>query len=237
MELTVESAFSAGGLVGHLSYLLLVFSMFMRTMTPLRIAVILSSLAAIAYDAIWLKDPVGLFWETLLIAVYIWQLAVICWFSRRARFSAEERRFIQSRFAGLPGADARMLLNRGLWVDGAPGATLTTEGEPVGHLVYLVSGAAAVSYRGKAFAWCGAGAFIGEMSVLDKGPVSADVALTGPSRFWMISGAAVRRLRRLHPPVAQALEAAFALDWRDKLAAQRETACGAAGPLRTTPAI
>ena len=51
MELTLESAFSTGGLVGHFAYMLLVISMLMRRMIWLRIFVILSALVAIALMA------------------------------------------------------------------------------------------------------------------------------------------------------------------------------------------
>ena len=54
MELTLESAFSVGGLVGHTSYLLLVVSMLMRRMFWLRVFVIASAIVAITYDAVWL---------------------------------------------------------------------------------------------------------------------------------------------------------------------------------------
>ena len=67
MELTLESAFSTGGMVGHLAYLLLVLSMVMRQMYLLRILVILSASIAIAYALFWLKDPIGVFWESLLM--------------------------------------------------------------------------------------------------------------------------------------------------------------------------
>jgi hypothetical protein len=73
MDLTLESAFSTGGLVGHASYLLLVLSMMMRGMTLLRIFVILSAFVSILYDMVWLKDPVGVFWESMLVLVNIVQ--------------------------------------------------------------------------------------------------------------------------------------------------------------------
>ncbi|MEO1158958.1 MAG: cyclic nucleotide-binding domain-containing protein, partial [Pseudomonadota bacterium] len=75
MELTLESAFSTGGMVGHFAYLLLVVSMLMRRMFLLRIFVILSATIAIAYALFWLKDPIGVFWESLLVVVNAVQLA------------------------------------------------------------------------------------------------------------------------------------------------------------------
>lgn len=221
MELTLESAFSTGGIVGHLSYLLLIVSMLMRRLGPLRLFVILSALVAILYDAVWLKDPVGLFWESLLVAVNIAQLALAWRANRRARFTPEERALLDARLPDLGDGEARRLLDSGLWVAGAPGDVLTVEGEPVSHLIYLATGEVAISYRGRVFTHCGPGNFIGEMSVLEKGEASADAILTQPSRYWMISGQTVRRLRRDEPAVVDALERGFSLDWRDKLKAHR----------------
>ncbi|MGB0410074.1 MAG: Crp/Fnr family transcriptional regulator [Pikeienuella sp.] len=224
MELTIESAFSTGGLVGHTSYLLLVISMFMRQIGPLRVFVILSAFVAIIYDVVWLKDPIGVFWETLLVAVNIVQLAYDWLAGRRAIFSAEERRLWETRFPTLNAREARRLLSSGLWVDAPRGKRLATEGEIVTHLIYVDQGRADISYQGKAFTWCGPGNFIGEMSVLDKGPASADAVLTEESRIWMISGRAVRRLARDHIGISEGLRAGFSADWREKLANQRDFA-------------
>ncbi len=76
MDLTLKSAFLTGGMVGHLSYVLLVLSMVMRRMSLLRMLVIASAFVAITYDWFWLKDPVGVFWETLLVLVNIVQLSI-----------------------------------------------------------------------------------------------------------------------------------------------------------------
>ena len=62
MELTLESAFSPGGLVGHLGNILLVISMLMRRMVWLRILVILSATATIIYSIYWVVDPVAVIW-------------------------------------------------------------------------------------------------------------------------------------------------------------------------------
>ena len=101
MELTLESAFSVGGLVGHASYLLLVVSMLMRTMFWLRILVIASACVAITYDAVWLKDPVGVFWETTLVLVNIVQIVILWRADRIARFTEEEQSFATTRLRGL----------------------------------------------------------------------------------------------------------------------------------------
>jgi hypothetical protein len=224
MELTLVSAFSAGGLVGHLSYSLLDISMFMRRIGPLRVFVMLSAFVAIIYDVVWLKDPIGVFWETLLVIVNIGQLSYDWIADRRARFSAEERTLWETRFPTLSAREARHLLNSGLWVNAPAGKPLTVEGEVVTHLIYIADGRADISYRDKSFTWCGPGNFIGEMSILDEVPASADSVLTEASRIWMISGSAVRRIARDYPAISIGINNGFSVDWREKLVAQRDFA-------------
>jgi hypothetical protein len=50
MELTLASAFSQEGLLGHAAYVLLVISMLMRTLLWLRILVIASAVLGISYS-------------------------------------------------------------------------------------------------------------------------------------------------------------------------------------------
>jgi len=57
MELSLESALSAKGLLGHLSYFLLIVSMLSQRMLLLRIGVVGSALAGIAYAVFILHDP------------------------------------------------------------------------------------------------------------------------------------------------------------------------------------
>ena len=59
MELTLASAFSQEGLLGHAAYVLLVLSMLMRTLLWLRLLVIASAILGISYAAFILGDPVS----------------------------------------------------------------------------------------------------------------------------------------------------------------------------------
>lgn len=222
MELTFESALSPGGMVGHLSYLLLVISMLMRSMTWLRLFVIASAFVAIAYDTIWLKDPVGVFWESLLVTVNIMQIAREWVIERRATFSPEEARFIKARLSSLSKAEARRLLNMGVWVDGPPGAVLTTENEDVDLLVYLVKGRVDIFLNSKLVGSCGPGNFVGEMSVLGNRPASATAIVAEPSRYWMIPSHRLRALQISNPTLAGAIETGIARDLRNKIVSRNE---------------
>ena len=219
MELTLESALSPGDMVGHASYLLLVISMLMRSMTWLRILVIASAGVAIAYDTIWLKDPVGVFWETLLVTVNILQIAREWLKERRARFSPEEMQFVLARLPTLSRANARRVLNMGLWVDAPPGVVLATENQPVDHIAYLVAGEVDIIVGGQKVGLCRAGNFVGEMSVLGDTPASATAIVASPSRYWLIAADKLRKLRTAEPELSAAFQAGIARDLRNKIIA------------------
>lgn len=235
MELTLESAFSTGGFVGHFAYLLLVVSMVMRRMFWLRIFVIVSALVAIAYALFWLKDPIGVFWESLLVAVNAVQLAITWHQNRTARFSDEEKVFMQNHLPNLSFSDRRRLLNRGLWISGEIGAELTSEGQPVSHLVYLASGQALVISGGRAVAVCEPGAFIGEMTALRGEPASATVKINQAARYWAIEAEQLRDLVKKSTEIGVALEGSFARNMRDKLVRSNKFIQDSGGVISPSP--
>lgn len=73
MERTVDSLFSPGGLVGNLSYIVLIVSMSMRDIFWLQLIAIFSGLTGIAHDMVWLNDPVGAFWESAFTLINVMQ--------------------------------------------------------------------------------------------------------------------------------------------------------------------
>ncbi|MGA9411014.1 MAG: hypothetical protein WBV78_11295 [Roseobacter sp.] len=135
-------------------------------MTWLRLFVIASAFVAIAYDTIWLKDPVGVFWESLLATGNIAQIAREWLIEQRATFREEETQFLAARLSSLSKAEARRFLNMGAWIDGPTGAVLTTVNEDVDLLVYLVKGRVDIYLNDKLVGACGPGNFVVEMSVL-----------------------------------------------------------------------
>ncbi|TNF59101.1 MAG: cyclic nucleotide-binding domain-containing protein [Rhodobacteraceae bacterium] len=227
LELTLESALSPGGMVGHLAYFLLVISMLMRSILWLRIFVIASALVAITYAGIWLKDPVSTFWETMLVTVNVIQILLIWRSNRRARFTEEEQTLVSERLRNLSRHEARKLLDMGLWVEAAPGTRLTDEGHPVPYLVYFATGGAEIEVGGRIVARCGPGNFVGEMSLVDNSPASATATVNAPSRYWMIPTDRLRKLRAEGSSLSAALEAGIAQDLKGKiLAANARPAAG-----------
>lgn len=219
MDLTLESAFSAGGLVGHFSYLLLVISMMMRNISLLRILVIASALVAISYDWFWLRDPVGVFWESTLVIVNLVQLTLLYWKNVTAKFDADEMTFVSGKLPGLSRGKSRQLLDLGQWATLDNHQVLTREGEPVDHLYYLATGAVDIYAGGKRVSQCRAGSFIGEMSVIEGLPASATTMVVSAARIWRIDAGVFRKTLQKHPEIEREIEASFSRNFREKLIA------------------
>jgi hypothetical protein len=223
MELTLTSAFSTGGLVGHLAYILLILSMIMRRMVWLRILVIASASVGIAYSFFWLKDPVSSFWETLLVAVNVTQLLITWRQNSLAKFSGEEISFAKTRLRGLQPGEQRRVIDAGHWQDVECGTILTKEGEEPTNLYYLSDGEAEVSLDGSILANCGPGTYIGEMSLVGSETASATVKTTSPARIWCISRDKLSYFERKQPTWLAVLEAGISRDMRKKLLVQNSS--------------
>jgi len=217
MELTLESAFSTGGMVGHLSYFLLLISMMMRNISLLRVFVIASALVGICYDWFWLRDPVGVFWETSLVLVNAVQLCLLYWKNATARFNADELAFLNGKLPGLSRGKSRELLNMGHWEQVPDGTVLTRQGETVEELVYIANGTVEIQVDGNRVSLCHAGNFIGEMSILGSETASATTIVTGEAKLWKIDEKSLRRVIERSPDIEREIEASFSRNFRDKL--------------------
>lgn len=218
MELTLESALSPEAMVGHLSYILLIASMLSRRMVVLRIVVVASALAGMIYDIFVLQDPVGAFWEVLLAAVNVVQLAIIWREDRAADFSDEDRLLVDDRLPVLSPGRKRRLLDTGDWVDLPVGRVLTEAGTRPEALYFLASGRAEVRRDGARIAICGPGDFVGELALIEDGATaSADVVVARPARAWRLPYDKLDRLDQAQPEAFGALGTAIARGMRAKI--------------------
>ena len=219
MELTLDSAFSTGGLVGHLSYMLLVASMVMRVMWALRVLVIASAFVAIAYDLIWLKDPIGVFWETMLVIVNIAQLCILGLKNRFEKFNGVEAAFVNAAFPGLSNALKRKIIRKGAWHTAGAGTVFTTEGVPVEKLIFVSQGTVDVTMNGSNVGACGPGDFVGEITVMAEGPATGTAVSRGTTSYWAIPGHDLRALVASDEDISQAMQASFHKNMLSKLVA------------------
>jgi hypothetical protein len=209
MELTLQSALSWQGALGHLSYVLLVASMLMRRMLWLRLLVIASAIIGITYSSLVLTDPVGTFWEVLLITANVGQLGYSWWQNRSTQFDARESLLREMHFTAVAPRFLRTLLRAGRWVNLKQGDVLVVEGKPLSTFAFLASGSALVIVNGHVVGRSNPGTLIGEMTVLSGEPASADIVIDADSTLWVIDAEVLRALAGRRPQLKQALEATF----------------------------
>lgn len=141
---------------------------------------------------------------------------------KRARFSAEEAAMIAEKFPRLQRHLARRLLDRGNWIDLAPGTVVATEGEVLGMLYYISEGHSAVTSGERPIGTCGPTSFIGEMTCLNDAPANATVVTQEPSRVFAISSTELKALFRKEPDLGAYFENRLGDDIRMKLKAANQ---------------
>ncbi len=144
--------------------------------------------------------------------------------NRAAKFNAVEQQMLSGPLAGLGRAQARRLIDQGIWMDGRAGDVLIHEGEPAAQLYYLASGSADVHSRGKLVGRAVAGQLLGEATVLGESAAIATVTLSEQSRFWCAHGRALNAYLAANPDARHVLEHGFNVSLRQKLEAMNRAA-------------
>ena len=108
-----------------------------------------------------------------------------------------------------------------------PGSRLATQGEPHGTLAVILEGHVAVTVHAHGdtvrLADLGAGATVGEMSLIDPQNASADVTvIEGPARVWMVDGGAFQDLVENDPSLGFAVLKVLAVELCQRLRAGSE---------------
>jgi CRP-like cAMP-binding protein len=209
--------FEHGGWIANLSYLLLVVSMMTRVTLWLRIGVIGSAAAGIAYAALYLHDYILVGWEAALLLVNVVQIARLEWAERRIRFDDREEGLRRTMMAGLPRLYARDLIDRGEWTAAPPGELLVREHQTLSDLIYIHQGAADVTYEGMTVGRCGDGDLVGDATVLHGSPATGTVRLAAASCIWRIAAEHLRRYLDLRPELRPILERQINLSLSSKL--------------------
>ena len=155
--------------------------------------------------------------QIVWIVISVFGLVRMAVLERRARLNEEEQAFMAAKFPTMSRSMARKFLNAGDWYDAKAGTLFVTEGERLGGLIYLASGEAEVTLRGRPIAQCTPGNFIGEMSCFDGSAANATVSLRQPSRYFLIRTEALNRLCARDLDMRRTLENGVGNDTRHKL--------------------
>jgi hypothetical protein len=160
----------------------------------------------------------------LILIVAGVQAASVLGANRGAKFDDDEKVMLSGPLAGLGRAQARRMIDQGMWIEGREGDVLIREGEPAAQLYFLASGAADVHSRGNLVGRVVPGQLVGEATVLGESAAIATVTLTQPARFWCAQGRALNAFLAANPDARHALEHGFTLSLRDKLDAMNRAA-------------
>ncbi|MEQ8319991.1 MAG: cyclic nucleotide-binding domain-containing protein [Rhodospirillales bacterium] len=143
--------------------------------------------------------------------------------TRRIGFTDEEQAFISQAFPQLSKRKARKLLDAGHWIDGTAGTFLTHEGDPVDHLIYILSGRAQIISNDKPIAVCESHSFIGELTAITGEPATASVRLAEDTRYFCIGVRVLRERLLRDSEIAVHLQNAVSQEVLHKLKRSNET--------------
>ncbi|HET9398458.1 MAG TPA: cyclic nucleotide-binding domain-containing protein, partial [Sphingomicrobium sp.] len=166
----------------------------------------------------------GVILPFLILIVAGVQAASVIGANRGARFTDEEQAMFEGPLHGLGRAQARRLMDQGIWIEGRQGDVLIREGEPAAQLFYLATGGAEVHSRGNLVGRVASGQLVGEATVLGESAAIATVTLTEASRFWCAQGKSLNAYLTANPDARHALEHSFNISLREKLDAMNRAA-------------
>jgi hypothetical protein len=173
---------------------------------------------------VWIHGFLAGVLPLLILLVAAVQVASVVGANRAAKFSAEEKLMLEGPLAGLGRAQARRLMDQGIWMDAREGDVLVKAGEPAAQLYYLATGAGDVHARGKLVGRVVPGQLIGEATVLGEAAAIATVTVTEPARIWCAQGRTLNAYLAANPDARHALEHSFTVSLREKLDAMNRAA-------------
>ena len=160
----------------------------------------------------------------LILLVASVQVASVIGANQAAKFTAEEKLMLEGPLSGLGRAQARRLIDQGIWMDAREGDVLVKAGEPAAQLYSLATGAGDVHSRGKLVGRVVPGQLIGEATVLGEAAAIATVTVTEPARIWCAQGQTLNAYLAANPDARHALEHSFTVSLREKLDAMNRAA-------------
>jgi CRP/FNR family cyclic AMP-dependent transcriptional regulator len=113
-------------------------------------------------------------------------------------------------FARCTRKELDFLVTRTDEVEVPAGRTLITQGKPADSFYLLLNGEAKVQVDGRDRPTLEAGSFFGEISMLDRGPATATIVTSAPSKMMVMSHAQFRDAIRANEQLLSEVMAAMA---------------------------
>ncbi|WP_425419293.1 Crp/Fnr family transcriptional regulator [Oricola indica] len=215
---------------GHLTYVLAIVSMIMRTMSWLRFFAILSGLVALIYFGLVRGDYVSAFWEACYVTVNVAQLFLLWYENRPGQFDGAERDFVTRALMDLKPVHAAKMVHQARHETVPGGQVIVTEGTVPDKLYFVVSGKVQIVQHGVVIGTCGKGDFLGEMSLLSRGEANATASTLEPCEMLVFERAALERLVARVEPVRHALHAGISRNLLEKIARMNAFSVSANAP-------
>lgn len=203
----------------NITYAMLVTSVMMRNIAWLRTFAIVAGTGRILY-----QDPVTVFWESILVAVNLAQLALIWWSNRRRAFSPATEQFLSTFEPKLTNAAAAALVRAGVWHEAPSGAMLTVQGQSVEALLYVSSGDVRIDVGEHTVGHCGQGDFLGEMTWQSGKPATGTAIAATSVKYLRFERTRLQRLLKRRPELQFALQTSFNRNLIDKLMRSNDSA-------------
>lgn len=194
---------------GHVALFLLLIATMMTSMRQLRLAALAAGAAALVHFSLGGAGGTYAIWIALIVIANAVQLAILISGSRLGNFHTEEKQLLEHVLQVEEPAQQRRLLDLLEWRDTELGDVLIREGETLPPLIYIASGAASVEHEGRVVGVCGAGDFLGDMSIVSGEKASATVTVTNRMRIAVFDRDALIQLSRSAPEIRSAFNAAL----------------------------
>ena len=209
MEGNSDSLVQSGEIFAYLAGVLLVASAILTSVRAQRVFGALAGAVGLFWFTVYDGTPFWAMLAGLFFVAHILQLSVLHGRARTGKMLSEEQtlftQVLQLDDAGQQGK-LRDLLR---WRTARVGEVLMEQGQLDPPLVYIASGSADVMRDERAVGLCGAGDFLGEMSLVSGETASASVTVREPARIAVFDRDALGQYARAVPEVGASLNAAL----------------------------
>ncbi len=171
----------------HMAYVVIAMSYFLTNIFWLRVLAVIGLFLEIVYFRITGNGYPGLAWDSIFIAINLYELIWLVRDRLDARLPSEEAPALRRAFEGLEDSQIARLLRAADWKDCAAGDVLTRQDAPVDALYFLFKGRANVEVDGSFITYLESGSFVGEIAYLTGNPANAKVTIDEPSRILVFS--------------------------------------------------
>jgi hypothetical protein len=158
----------------------------------------------------------GIFWSSIYILTNAVMISRIIF--DRAHFTLNDDEYaLFSHLAVLTPGEFRRMMRLGQWRTASDPVVLTTEGEPVDRIYFVLAGDIAIEKSGRTIE-IGPLTFIGEIAFLLSRPATATVRVGAGARYVSWDSASLRRLLFRVPALQIAFDGALNRDMAAKVA-------------------